>query len=60
MRNFRLEKKNILCRQWAMDSERVALKIVVFLLVITAIQKAQRFRFSVLDMYFYLREDDTA
>ena len=43
-----------------MDSERVALKIVVFLLVITAIQKAQRFRFSVLDMYFYLREDDTA
>ena len=38
-----------------MDSERVALKIVAFLLVITAIWKAQRFRFSVLNMYFLLK-----
>lgn len=38
-----------------MDSERVALKIVAFLLVITAIRKAQRFRFSVLNMYFLLK-----
>ena len=38
-----------------MDSDRVALKIVAFLLVITAIRKAQRFRFSVLNMYFLLK-----
>ena len=52
---FVWKKKNILCRQRAMDSERVALKIVAFLLVITAIRKAQRFRFSVLNMYFLLK-----
>ena len=52
---FVWKKKNILCRQWAMDSERVALKIVAFLLVITAIRKAQRFRFSVPNMYFLLK-----
>ena len=52
---FVWKKKNILCRQWAMDSERVALKIVAFLWVVTAIRKAQRFRFSVLNMYFLLK-----
>ena len=38
-----------------MDSERMALPIVALLLVIAAIRKAQRFRFSVLNMYFLLK-----
>ena len=43
------------CRlQWAMDSEHVVLTIIALLLLIAAIQKDQIFRFSVLNMYFFL------